>query len=55
MSYFVNPETIIDFALPSGSLIYMTQEVQSRWVHAIPKSDTDKGRMSLTFRKIKSN
>lgn len=48
-----NPEIIIDFVLPSGSLIYMTQKVQSKWVHAIPKSDTDQGRMSLTFRKIK--
>lgn len=48
-----NPETIIDYSLPSGSLIYMTQEVQDKWVHAIPKSNTDQGRMSLTFRKIK--
>ncbi|MEL7006256.1 MAG: alpha-ketoglutarate-dependent dioxygenase AlkB [Bacteroidota bacterium] len=42
-----------DFELPSGSLIYMTQEVQNLWQHSIPKSDTDKGRMSLTFRRMR--
>jgi alkylated DNA repair dioxygenase AlkB len=46
-------EELIDFALPSGSLIYMTQEVQQIWQHAIPASDTSGGRMSLTFRRIK--
>lgn len=45
-------ELIHDFNLPSGSLIYMTQEVQDHWQHAIPKSPTDSGRMSLTFRKM---
>ncbi|MEO1053066.1 MAG: alpha-ketoglutarate-dependent dioxygenase AlkB [Bacteroidota bacterium] len=46
-------KTIVhDYPLPSGSLIYMTQEVQSEWQHAIPKDDTVNGRMSLTFRKI---
>lgn len=47
-----NKETIIDFDLPSGSLIYMTQDVQKEWLHAIPPSDTEQERMSLTFRKI---
>lgn len=42
-----------DFELPSGSLIYMKNEVQDKWQHAIPKSNTENGRMSLTFRKIK--
>lgn len=42
-----------DFDLESGSLIYMTQQVQHEWQHAIPKSDTASARMSLTFRKIK--
>ncbi|MCG8577680.1 MAG: alpha-ketoglutarate-dependent dioxygenase AlkB [Flavobacteriales bacterium] len=46
-------ELIKNFELPSGSLIYMTNEVQDDWQHAIPKSDTENGRMSLTFRKIK--
>lgn len=42
-----------DFELPAGSLIYMTQQVQEKWQHAIPKSATNKGRMSLTFRHMK--
>lgn len=46
-------EEALDYVLPSGSLIYMTQEVQSIWQHAIPWSDTNEGRMSLTFRKLK--
>lgn len=48
-----NREIIKDFELPSGSFIYMTNEIQDEWQHAIPKSDTENGRMSLTFRKIK--
>ncbi|GAB5554466.1 MAG: alpha-ketoglutarate-dependent dioxygenase AlkB [Saprospiraceae bacterium] len=48
-----NREIIKDFELPSGSFIYMTNEVQEEWQHAIPKSDTKSGRMSLTFRKMK--
>jgi alkylated DNA repair dioxygenase AlkB len=48
-----NKEEIIDYSLPSGSLIYMTQEVQSLWQHAIPKSSKENSRMSLTFREIK--
>ena len=43
---------IKDFELTSGSFIYMTNEVQDEWQHAIPKSDTENGRMSLTFRKM---
>jgi len=48
-----NNSEMMDFELPSGSLIYMTQELQNEWQHAIPKSDTENGRMSLTLRKIK--
>jgi alkylated DNA repair dioxygenase AlkB len=44
---------IENYELPSGSLIYMTQDVQSHWQHSIPKADTQNGRMSLTFRRIK--
>jgi len=43
-----------DFVLPSGSFIYMTNEVQDIWKHAIPKSDATDGRISMTFRKIKN-
>jgi len=42
-----------DFELPTGSLIFMTNKIQSKWQHSVPKSETNKGRMSLTFRKIK--
>lgn len=42
-----------DYLLPSGSMIYMTQEVQAAWQHAIPASDTGKGRISITFRQIR--
>jgi len=45
-------EKIIDYELPSGSLIYMTQSIQNEWQHATPKSETNQGRMSLTFRSL---
>ncbi len=48
-----NREIIKDFELPTGSFIYMTNELQDQWQHSIPKSDTENGRMSLTFRKMK--
>ncbi|TCI85453.1 alpha-ketoglutarate-dependent dioxygenase AlkB [Tenacibaculum sp. M341] len=48
-----NREVKKDFTLSSGSLFYMTNDVQDKWQHAIPKADTEKARMSLTFRKIK--
>ncbi len=41
-----------DYELPSGSLIYMINELQKEWQHSIPKSETDQGRMSLTFRRM---
>lgn len=47
-----NRDLIKDFKLPSGSFIHMNNEVQDLWQHAIPKSNTEKGRMSLTFRKL---
>ena len=45
-------ELYMSYALIPGSLIYMTQEIQHAWQHAIPKSDTTEGRLSLTFRSI---
>lgn len=48
-----NQDLTKDFQLPSGSFIYMENSIQDDWQHAIPKSETEKGRMSLTFRKIK--
>jgi alkylated DNA repair dioxygenase AlkB len=47
-----NKEEIVDYILPAGSLIYMTQEVQNYWQHAIPKTAAENGRMSLTLRMI---
>ncbi|MBO9635937.1 MAG: alpha-ketoglutarate-dependent dioxygenase AlkB [Chitinophagaceae bacterium] len=49
-----NKELLVDYALPAGSLIYMSQELQQHWVHAIPRVDAAGSRMSLTFRRIKS-
>ena len=48
-----HPAELVDFPLNAGSLIYMTQAVQNEWLHAIPATDTNYGRMSLTFRSIK--
>jgi alkylated DNA repair dioxygenase AlkB len=42
-----------DYSLNSGSLIHMTNELQKEWQHSIPKANTENGRMSLTFRKIR--
>lgn len=44
---------IKDFELQSGSLFYMTNGVQDKWQHCIPKCNTNKGRISLTFRMLK--
>jgi len=48
-----DPGILLDYELETGSLVYMTQEVQREWQHAIPKKDTDKGRISLTLRRMK--
>ena len=48
-----NKENKINFPLPAGSLIFMTNEVQEFWHHSVPKSPESKPRMSLTFRSIK--
>jgi len=42
----------IDFNLIPGSLLYMNNDLQNLWQHALIKSNTKKGRMSLTFRKL---
>lgn len=48
-----NPETFMSYDLGDGSLVYMTQEIQDEWQHAILKSDDNNGRISLTFRQMK--
>ncbi len=49
-----NHDEVVDYQLPSGSLFYMSQKIQDDWQHAIPKSDSENGRISLTFRHILS-
>jgi alkylated DNA repair dioxygenase AlkB len=41
-----------DYSVRSGSLLYMSQEIQKEWQHAIPKQPDTGGRISLTFRQI---
>lgn len=48
-----SPDQFLTYELTAGSLVYMTQEVQTIWQHSIPKSDTENGRISLTFRKMR--
>lgn len=47
-----NPNITQDYALASGSLIYMSQDIQNEWQHAIPKASTQNSRLSLTFREL---
>jgi alkylated DNA repair dioxygenase AlkB len=47
-----NRETIKDFELTSGSLLYMTQSIQHEWQHSILGSNSEGARISLTFRQI---
>ena len=48
-----NSNQFLTYELTAGSLIYMTQEIQTIWQHSIPKSETENGRMSLTFRQMR--
>jgi alkylated DNA repair dioxygenase AlkB len=41
-----------DYPLPNGSLLYMSDEIQQEWLHAIPKTENAGERISLTFRAI---
>lgn len=47
-------DRLVEFShrLPSGSLLYMAQEIQDHWLHAIPKAAHAGPRISLTFRAI---
>jgi alkylated DNA repair dioxygenase AlkB len=40
----------VPYVLAPGSLLYMSKEFQSLWLHAIPKSPSSGPRISLTFR-----
>lgn len=49
-----NPNLLVNYAMPHGSLFYMTQLTQEFWTHAVKKTDTDDARISITFRHILS-
>jgi hypothetical protein len=40
------------YGLPAGPLLFMPNEVQSEWLHAIPKIEGVGPRISLTFRRL---
>lgn len=42
----------VEYQLPSGSLLYMSEQVQQDWLHAVLKSAEMGERISLTFRSI---
>lgn len=46
------PALQVGYSLPHGSLFYMSQGTQDQWLHAVRRSDTPGGRISLTFRRI---
>jgi alkylated DNA repair dioxygenase AlkB len=41
-----------NYPLPSGSLLYMSKQIQEHWLHAIPKAAHAGARISMTFRAI---
>jgi len=45
-------EETFDISLESGSLIYLDDETQTEWLHAIPKMPSVGPRISLSFRAI---
>ena len=47
-------DNVHDYELKAGSLVYMDDDVQAEWLHAIPKCDTTEPRISLTFRQLKT-
>lgn len=48
------PTEMLNYVLTPGSLIYMPISVQEEWQHAIPKVVSERGRISMTFRKMKT-
>ena len=47
------PTELFNYILTSGSLIYMPASIQKEWQHAIQKIVSERGRISMTFRKMK--
>ena len=48
----LDKEHKIKYKLKNGALLYMDNDVQQKWMHAIPKEVNVGERISLTFRKI---
>ena len=48
-----NPNNKVAYTLPSGSLLYMDDQVQAAWVHAIKRQKNVGARISLTWRAFK--
>ncbi len=46
---------LVDFILKPGSMLYMDDDVQKAWMHAIRKQDAAEPRISLTWRAIRSD
>jgi alkylated DNA repair dioxygenase AlkB len=51
----IDREKKFHYPLPNGSLLYMSQEIQQNWQHAILKQPETGGRISLTFRQLLSS
>jgi len=47
-----NKEVVVKYPLEPGTLLYMDDQVQQNWLHAIPKEHGVGSRISLTFRHI---
>ena len=47
------PTELFNYVVTPGSLIYMPTSIQKEWQHAVPKVVSERGRISLTFRKMK--
>lgn len=45
-------DIIESICLSHGSLLYMNDKNQQEWLHSIPKSNSQAGRISLTFRQL---
>lgn len=48
-----NRDQELVYQLESGSLLYMSEQVQEKWLHAIPKQDNVGPRISLSFRALR--
>jgi alkylated DNA repair dioxygenase AlkB len=47
-----DPAVNHDFRLASGSLLFMSRELQKTWTHGVPKQAESDQRISLVFRRI---